>query len=78
MKYTDIKVGDKIKILNTPRMWNSCLGYTNPMHITYPFIGTVLAIGSEDYPYCANIDEYGFALEQLNDFEILNASYEIY
>ena len=78
MIYTDIRVGDSIRILHKPNRWNSRLASKSPMELTFPFEGIVLKIGDKEYPYCANIDGYGFALNELNGFEILNKNYEIY
>lgn len=78
MKYTDIKEGDTIRILCIPNRWNSALKNSSPMKIKYPYEGFVHKIGTRGWPYAAHIGNYGFALDELINFEIVSINYEIY
>lgn len=78
MKYTDLKIGDTITILSKPRMWNSHLCNNSPMDITFPYTGIVYKVGAKNWPEAAHIGDYGWSLDYIKDFKILNQTYEIY
>lgn len=79
MKYTDLKVGDKIKILIRPQNWSSHFSNESPLNIKYPFVGIIEKIKQIEGHTAARIGKYEFSLNKLN-FEILKKDiiYEIY
>lgn len=78
MKYTDLKIGDRIKILSKPKLWSSGLNENNPLcaNIKYPFEGTIIKIKDCNDHIAADIGNYGWSLENLN-FELIQ-EYELY
>lgn len=76
MNYTDLKVGDTIRILKKPAYWNSRCNGNNPLKMTYPFVGTIKRFDGQDKS-AGDISGYGFAMDYIK-FELLNGNYEIY
>lgn len=81
MKYTELKVGDIIRILEKPDMWNSDICDENGRDVvTYPWEGEIEAIGGPRWKDSAKIGGYGWALNYLK-FEVVKKAkpdYEIY
>ena len=79
MKYTDLKVGDVITILEKPYYWSSYCCHNSPLsyNVIYPFTGEIFKISKYFYSTAAKIGNYGFALEHVK-FELFTAKEEIY
>lgn len=79
MTYKNIKVGDRVRINIRPIMWDSRLCDNNPLNLNFPWEGVVKKIenigGGE---VIGIIGKYGWAMNKIEDFEILNINYEIY
>ena len=82
MKYTDLKVGDIITILEEPALWNSSLCNEKPLgKDIFPYTGVVKAIkNSNGYSTSAHIGDYGWSIDTPSfKFEIAKLeNYEIY
>lgn len=80
MKYTDLKEGDIITILEEPRMWSSALCGVNPLHTNiYPYTGEIKKLKNQGYYIAAHIGDYGWDLGEIK-FRVEKQSilYEIY
>jgi len=77
MKYTDIKEGDIITILEKPPYWSSGCIDSSPMQIKFPYTGIVYKISQREDHLAAHIGEYGWDLKHLK-FTITHQNYEIY
>lgn len=76
MKNTDIKKGMKIRILKEPKLWRSQLSTKCPLNkaLQYPWEGIV----EESNDLAACISGYGFDIEEIKEFEIIDTYYQIY
>lgn len=80
MKYTDIKIGDRIRVLKYPGHWSSQCINNCPKEVIYPLEGEVIDIKSSNTNHiAANIGGWGFDISSRGfKFEILKPTYEIF
>ena len=79
MIWKDIKIGDRIKILKMPNMWDSHFSKLNSLDLIYPWEGVVENIQFlSEYQFPGLISGYGFSMMNITDFKIIPNQYEIY
>ena len=83
MKYTDIKIGDRVRIAKSPDKWNSIIGGISPLTKEggpkYPWEGIIERMDNVNYKEgVVVISGYGFSFETISECMELFPSYEIY